>query len=192
MKKIKNRISILISLIISAVLLSGCSILPELPEENVTFVSLDGKYQLTASNDWEKNPDTTLDIGHFGLYSDKKNNTFYAFVEEHIIYTAFTFENYCNIRIKDWFCDELDIIFPETYTEESVLGKTARWYEGHDLVDNGDGDKYDYYCCITEIGEKDSEKTYFVSYGFVESVDEKVKAEILDMLNSFQPVSYER
>lgn len=188
MKKIFNMIG---SLIISAVLLSGCSILPELPEENVEFVSLDGKYQLTASNDWEKDPELTLDIGQFGLYSEKKKNTFYAFVEEHIIYTAFSFENYCNIRIKDWFCDELNIIFPESYTEESVLGKTARWYEGYDLVDYGYGEKYDYYCCITEIGEKETEKTYFVSYGFVESMNEEVKEEILGMLNSFQAISYD-
>lgn len=186
---IKNKFKIFVSLLISAVLLSGCSIIPEFPEENVSLVSLDGTYQITASNDWENIPDSKVeDDVQFDIYSKKKNTIIHSFAEKHIVYTAYTFENYCNQMIKDWFCDELNIVFPETYSEETVLGKRVRWYEGYDLVETASGEKKDYFCYITEIGEKETEKTFFVVYGFLDDLNDDIKQEVLGMFDSMNPI----
>ena len=195
MKKVKKFLSIFGSLIVSAVLLSGCSVIPELPKENVTFVSFDGKYELTASNDWIVIPNLTAEEKKewlFALYSNKRKIEFETLFEPHAVYSVFKYENYCNKFIKDVFCNQFDIAFPDDYSEVDVWGTKARWYEDFGVIDDQCGGKEDYFCCIAEVGEEETEKTYFVAYGFLKGLNDDIKAEILEMINSITPIIKEK
>ncbi len=154
----------------------------------MTLFSINKDYQLTALNDWNVIPGVGKEIADFSLYSEDRKREFYAFAEDHVMSIAYTYENFCNIVIKDWFCDELNIVFPDTYSEEIALGQKVRWYEDHDIVDDNHGGRDDYFCCVAEIGEKETDKKYFVAYGFIDELDHDAKEEYLNMIDSIKPV----
>lgn len=189
MNKTKRKIRFSGLLVSAAMLFSGCSIVPEFPEDNVTIFSNDGRYQLKAPLGWEKMNDAVMNNQLFAIKYPKRNNTFCVYIEDHTLYNVYSFDKYCDKMIKEWFCESLTLSYPETYNEEIALGQTVRWYEGHDQ--SYEGTNTDYFCCFAEYGEKETEKTYFIAYGFSPNLNSKVKEEYLDMIDSIETAKYE-